>query len=116
MRESLRKTCLAISHYVKAEFLHFVYSSLRESATTFAVETLRLVKGLTCFVEEEFGNRSFFESQRVRVQANMADLNSVWLKVKKNDAARDLLSQVVVEAVVAAVAVVAGFSRGAAAT
>ena len=27
-------------------------------------------------VEEEFGNRSSFESQRVRVQANMADLNS----------------------------------------
>ena len=26
-------------------------------------------------VEEEFGNRSCFESQRVRAQANMADLN-----------------------------------------
>ena len=26
-------------------------------------------------VEEEFGNRSSFESQRVRVQANMADVN-----------------------------------------
>ena len=36
-------------------------------------------------VEEEFGNRSSFESQRVRVQANMADLNPVWLKAKKND-------------------------------
>ena len=36
-------------------------------------------------VEEESGNRSSFESQRVRVQAKMADLNSVWLKMKKND-------------------------------
>ena len=36
-------------------------------------------------VEEEFGNRSSFESQRVRVQANMADLNfGSRLKVKKN--------------------------------
>ena len=29
--------------------LHVVYSSVRESATTFAVETLRLVRGVTCF-------------------------------------------------------------------
>ena len=31
----------------KAEFLHCVYSSLRESATTFAVESLKLVRGVT---------------------------------------------------------------------
>ena len=34
-------------------------------------------------VEEEFGNRSSFESQRVRVQANMADLNSVLAQGEK---------------------------------
>ena len=36
-------------------------------------------------VEEEFGNRSSFESQSVRVQANMADLNSVLAQGEKND-------------------------------
>ena len=36
-------------------------------------------------VEEEFGNRSSFESTRVCVQANMADVNfGSRLKVKKN--------------------------------
>ena len=91
--------------------MRFVYSSLRESATTFAIEILRLVRGVTFDLlllgtvlstmrlilhafehtpllnnfEEEFGNRSSFESQRVRVQANMADLNSVLAQGEKND-------------------------------
>ena len=96
LRESLRKTSVVIgSHCLTAEFLHCVYSSLRESATTFAVGTFRLVGGgdLFCLlllgtvlstrrlrlhafehtplfsnVEEEFGNRSSFELPK----ANMA--------------------------------------------
>ena len=90
--------------------MHCVYSSLRESAATFAVESLRLVRGVTfdllllgtvlstrrlslhafehtplsSNVEEEFGNRSSFESQRVRVQANTAELNSVLAQGEKD--------------------------------
>ena len=41
-------------------------------------------------VEEEFGNRSSFESQRVRVQANMADLNSVLAQGEKERPLREL--------------------------
>ena len=41
-------------------------------------------------VEEEFGNRSSFESQRVRVQANMADLNSVLAQGEKERRLREL--------------------------
>ena len=41
-------------------------------------------------VEEEFGNRSSFESQRVRVQANMADLNSVLTQGEKERPLREL--------------------------
>ena len=39
---------------------------------------------LSSNVEEEFGNRSSFESQRVRVQANMAELNSVLAQGEKD--------------------------------
>ena len=41
-------------------------------------------------VEEKFGNRSSFESQRVRVQANMADLNSVLAQGEKERPLREL--------------------------
>ena len=41
-------------------------------------------------VEEEFGNRSSFESQRVRVQANMADLNSALAQGEKERPLREL--------------------------
>ena len=41
-------------------------------------------------VEEEFGNRSSFESQRVRVQANMADLNSILAQGEKERPLREL--------------------------
>ena len=41
-------------------------------------------------VEEEFGNRSSFESQRVRVQANMADLNSILARGEKERPLREL--------------------------
>ena len=47
---------------------------------------------LSSNVEEEFGNRSSFESQRVRVQANTAELNSVLAQGEKRlTAARALL-------------------------
>ena len=39
---------------------------------------------LSSNVEEEFGNRSSFESQRVRVQANTAELNSVLAQGEKD--------------------------------
>ena len=41
-------------------------------------------------VEEEFGNRSSFESRRVRVQANMADLNSILAQGEKERPLREL--------------------------
>ena len=41
-------------------------------------------------VEEEFGNRSSFESQRVRVQANMAYLNSILAQGEKERPLREL--------------------------
>ena len=95
---------------LEAELLHCVYSSLRESATTFAAESLKLVRGVTfdllllgtvlkhqetilhafeqtplsSNVEEEFGNRSSFESQRVCVQASTAELNSVLAQGEKD--------------------------------
>ena len=39
--------CGYLKPSLEAEFLHCVYSSLRESATTFAVGSLRLVRGVT---------------------------------------------------------------------
>ena len=39
---------------------------------------------LSSNVEEKFGNRSSFESQRVRLQANTAELNSVLAQGEKD--------------------------------
>ena len=41
-------------------------------------------------VEEEFGDRSSFDSQRVRVQANMAYLNSILAQGEKERPLREL--------------------------
>ena len=90
---------------LEAECLHCVYSSLRESATTFAVESLRLVRGVTfdllllgavlstrrlccmllsilhcqAMLRKNSGTVSSFESQ------SCLRLTLIWLKVKKTD-------------------------------
>ena len=90
---------------LEAECLHCVYSSLRESATTFAVESLRLVRGVTfdllllgavlstrrlccmllsilhcqAMLRKNSGTESSFESQ------SCLRLTLIWLKVKKTD-------------------------------